>query len=83
MLSMMDMIGQCVAQETWSCVPLGRLILTICEIMLGTGLKRNLKPIDSVLNIAILMGKWNIHNCKPNDKKLIFLEFTTILSNKM
>ena len=59
------------------------LDFTICEIMFGTGLRRNLKPINSVLNMAILVGKWYINNCKTNDKKLFFLEFTTTLYNKM
>ena len=55
--------------------------LTVCEVLFGINLISD--PNVKVMNFIILLGKWYINNTKQNEKPLYFINFLTLLQNKI
>ena len=55
--------------------------LTVCEVLFGINM--NSDPNVKVINFIILLGKWYINNTKQNEKPLYFIDFLSLLQNKI
>ena len=54
---------------------------TICEIIFG--IPSNENPDIDVINFLIIMGKWYINKAKSEKEPLYFLNFLTLIKNKI
>ena len=59
------------------------LNLTICEVMFGLEYAHNPTPVNRVINMIIVIGKWYINNCRNIGKQICFLEFINVARKKI
>ena len=55
--------------------------LTVCEVLFGIPNSNNADT--KLLNFLILMGKWFINNCKVKEKPIYFIEYLSIIKDKV
>ena len=56
--------------------------LTVCEILFGIPMNNNYDD-SRLLNFLILFGKWYINKRKSNQNPIYFLEYLTLIKDKV
>ena len=56
--------------------------LTICDGMFDLEYAHKPTPVNRVINMTIVLGKWYINNCRNIGKQICFLQFVMLLGKK-